>query len=135
MDCSRDLAVKQDRHQGVRYILIWNGYNRGRGNRSVIRQPPNPLTKVFTGEVPFSEIVVPAAMKSIMDGERPMRPNHPDLTESLWTLTQKCWADEARDRPKMWEVIKVLKELLALIPRLYGELFTHASSQKHSSGR
>ena len=88
------------------------------------------MTKVFTGEVPFSEVVAPAAMKYIMDGKRPIRPAHPDFTGSLWTLTQKCWAKEARDRPKMCEVIKMLKELLAVILYIYGELFTHALSQK-----
>ena len=105
------------------------------GDRSTIRRSPNPLTEVFTGEVPFNGIVASAAMKSIMDGGRPMRPDHPDLTESLWMLTRRCWAKEARDRPKMREVIKELKELLAVILRLYGELFAHALSQKHPSSR
>jgi len=89
--------------------------------------------KVFTGEVPFSDMVALAAMTSIMDGERPVRLNHPDFADSLWELTQKCWAKEVKDRPEMREVIKVLKELSAVILRLCNGLSTHALSQKRRS--
>ena len=74
--------------------------------------------KVFTGEVPFREMVTAAAMTSIMNGKRPTRPIHPDFTGPLWSLTQKCWAKEARDRPKTQEVVKLLKELSAVILHL-----------------
>lgn len=46
----------------------------------------------------------------ILTGKRPGRPNHPKFTTPLWTLTQKCWAGMAQDRPKMEEVIGVLEE-------------------------
>ena len=64
-------------------------------------------------------------MASIMAGERPERPNHPGFTEPLWALTQRCWGKDPRSRPKMKEVIKVLKELSVFIIHLHHELFTH----------
>jgi len=54
----------------------------------------------------------------IMTGIRPKRPNHPNFTESLWALTQRCWGKEAQDRPEMWEVIEVLKGPSAFILHL-----------------
>ena len=50
------------------------------------------------------------AVMYIMTGIRPERPNHPDCTEPLWTLTQRCWSKEPQDRPEMWEVIEVLED-------------------------
>ena len=81
-----------------------------RGDRTVICKPTHPLHKVFTGEVPFGKNDWPTITK-IRRGKRPSRPNHPDFTESLWVLTQRCWSHKPRDRPKIEEVIEVLKEL------------------------
>ena len=87
--------------------------------------------KVFSGKVPFSEMTDPAAISSIMGGKRPTRPNHCDFTESLWALTQKCWDEEAQNRPEVREVIKVLKDLSAFILRLQNKRSTDTPSQKH----
>ena len=51
-------------------------------------------------------------MVTITNGERPLRPANPMLTDGLWTLTQRCWDPEARRRPKMLEVLQVLLDLL-----------------------
>jgi hypothetical protein len=66
--------------------------------------------KVFTGKVPFSGMGAPGAMKFIIDGEHPERPDHPGLTETLWKLTQRCWDKETRLRPKMGDMISALKK-------------------------
>ena len=79
--------------------------------------------KVFAGKVPFSDEGVPAATIHIVEGIHPGRPNHPDFAESLWTLTERCWSGEARDRLEMGEVVKVLGELSAFAPRFCGESY------------
>ena len=77
--------------------------------------------KVFTRKVPFEGAKGPAAVMYIMTGTRPERPNHPNFTESLWTLTRRCWCKEPQDRPKMWEVIEVLKDPSTPTPPHKGE--------------
>jgi len=69
------------------------------------------LIKVFTRKTPFSEKIAYAAAISIMSGQRPGRPDHPDFAEPLWGLTQRCWDQKAQNRPKIQDVIKALKEL------------------------
>ena len=43
-----------------------------------------------------------------MNGKRPLRPLHPVLTSQLWTLVQRCWAQDPRLRPEASEVLKDL---------------------------
>ena len=81
------------------------------GDRMVIWKPTHPLHEVFTGEVPFGKNDQPTITKIRSSRKRPRRPNHPDFTESLWVLTQRCWSHKPRDRPKIEEVIEALKEL------------------------
>lgn len=69
---------------------------------------PYPLAKVFTGKVPFSDLVSAAATAMIIEGRRPERPAHPGLTEPLWTLIQWCWTENPQDRPWMDRVIEQL---------------------------
>jgi hypothetical protein len=61
--------------------------------------------KVFTGKVPFNSDKSVPAMVAIMNGERPPRPSHPTLTNGLWELMQKCWAQDVRERPQMTKVL------------------------------
>ena len=80
------------------------------GNQSFIHPPSHQSLKVFTGRVPFSGTGAPAVMRHIMAGRRPGRPDHPGFTEQLWTLTQRCWDEEAQGRPEIQEVAKALGE-------------------------
>lgn len=57
-------------------------------------------TKVFTGTTPFRDMSPRAAILAIVRGERPSRPTHPGLTEGLWALIQRCWAQEVHLRPR-----------------------------------
>ena len=45
-----------------------------------------------------------------MRGDRPERPVHPELTDGLWDLMQRCWSQELRSRPNMPEVLDVLHD-------------------------
>jgi len=82
--------------------------------------------KVFTGKVPFDDKAAPAVIKCIMDGEHPSQPDHPNFTELLWKLVQKCWKKEPQDRPKTQDVMRVLNGLSAAILDLYYEYSAHS---------
>jgi len=69
-------------------------------------RPLDISTKVFTGAAPFSTRPSIAATLAVMRGERPPRPNHPDLTDALWGLMQRCWAQGPHLRPKMAQVLQ-----------------------------
>ena len=47
-------------------------------------------------------------MSEVMSGARPPRPTHPDFTEELWSLMQRCWAHEPHLRPGTSEALEIL---------------------------
>jgi len=40
-----------------------------------------------------------------MEGERPPRPTHQNLTDDLWLMVRRCWDQEPRLRPEMSQVV------------------------------
>ena len=50
----------------------------------------------------------------ILSGERPKRPEHPSITDDLWNLNQRCWAQEPLLRPEISEVVRHLQTSLAV---------------------
>ena len=83
--------------------------------------------KVFTGKAPFFENVAPTAIMSIMNGKRPERPSHASFTDCLWELTEKCLEQTPSDRPKVGQVLEVLKKQ-SVYSHLDSVHFTHRSS-------
>ena len=73
-------------------------------------------SKVFTGAVPFSNSPPTAAIFQIMQATRPPRPTHPDFTEDLWMLMQRCWNQDPKMRPNASEVLQAIT--LSLCKRL-----------------
>ena len=65
--------------------------------------------KVFTGEVPFDGNSLAAAISAITQRRRPPRPAHPKFTKDLWILMQCCWDHKPHLRPKVSEVLQVLR--------------------------
>jgi len=47
-------------------------------------------------------------MLMIAGGERPPRPTHPALTDALWSLTQRCWDQDALRRPQGLQILRSL---------------------------
>jgi serine/threonine protein kinase len=74
------------------------------------------LMQVFTGAAPSSDLPAFKAMFLMAQGERPPRPMHPEVTDSLWELVQRCWDHEPHSRPEVPEVLQVLRTLS--VPRL-----------------
>jgi len=62
---------------------------------------------------PFSDLNGPTIMMRITNGERPRRPRdtyHLGLTDLIWNMTLECWAQRPAHRPKVAEVVEILRE-------------------------
>ena len=71
------------------------------------------VPQAFTGRHPFSELTASVVTSEIIDGKRPARPQGTQelgLTNSVWNTTVRCWDQEPARRPKMREVVRVLRE-------------------------
>ncbi|KAH7823902.1 putative Protein tyrosine and serine/threonine kinase [Monocercomonoides exilis] len=67
------------------------------------------LHEMTTGEVPLSECDAEEAQEMMRDGVRPLTEGIEE--EEMVELMEQMWADEPNDRPKLTEVIQLLKEL------------------------
>ena len=70
------------------------------------------LFEVFTGRHPFSEFSALATISKIITGDRPDRPQEPDLTDLMWDTTIRCWDEDPIQRPTMTRVVGILREWL-----------------------
>ena len=110
MDRTRDFERDGDIQQEGGRVFFCDGYDRG---VTGISDPQRTFAychsvslQVFTGAVPFSNSLPTATMLAIMDGRRPPRPDHPQLTDHLWVLMQRCWDQNPLSRPEISEVFK-----------------------------
>jgi len=70
--------------------------------------------KAFTGKAPFYGIAPITVAVRVLDGKRPPRPTHQDLTNHLWEMVQRCWSRDPQHRPDISEVILCLRTTPAL---------------------
>lgn len=70
------------------------------------------LSKVFTGEYPFSGPDPGVIIAKTAIGERPDRPQDPGLTDSVWDVTCACWHQDPAHRPTVTGVVRTLREWL-----------------------
>lgn len=84
----------------------------GRGLSTMYRAFPYhrfiPL-QVLNGAVPFHDKTPAAAAFAILKGFRPPRPKDPTVTEKLWILMDRSWAQEPHLRPDILEVLQGLR--------------------------
>ena len=80
--------------------------------------------EAFTGSVPFDLHTSITAALAVMRGERPPRPAHPDFTDEMWALMERCWNQDPHSRPDMSEVLQDLHSLLAL----FHSIIRHSSA-------
>ncbi|TFK41751.1 kinase-like domain-containing protein, partial [Crucibulum laeve] len=69
--------------------------------------------EIFTGGVPFTEVLRDVTViYKIMQGHRPLRPTNlhtkHGLTDLIWALIERCWAQHPMDRPDVEEVLRCL---------------------------
>jgi len=96
-------------HRKVRYILIGDGGDRGNlspphseGSLSISR------TQIFTGKQPFYPNTDERVILLLAQDVRPAKPDHNQLTPTLWTLTKKCWDKDPKKRPNVTKVLTKL---------------------------
>jgi len=99
--------------------------------------------QVLTGETPFLGIRQSAFPYHVLRGTRPIKPENAlaiGFSDSLWDFTQRCWDGTIESRPRVWEVVKHLKEAAAgwdgpprpLVDDVASSTDEMSNSEKHS---
>lgn len=89
-------------------LLAWEVsyfYQRS-SDRSLNRADP----QLFAGHVPFRGTHQLGAIYSLATGDRPPRPDHPELSDDIWNLIRRCWNDNPSNRPPIETVLATLQE-------------------------
>jgi hypothetical protein len=111
VDRTRGLGREGNAKYGSGCFLVCDGYDRGALRLTLVliyRFFTLLPHKAFTGRTPFNNHTSLMAVVAIMNGERPPRPTHQDLTDELWDLVQRCWNENRDERPRMLEVLQTL---------------------------
>jgi len=45
----------------------------------------------------------------MLNGRRPARPDHPELSDRVWKMINRCWKGDPAQRKTMAEVVTVLE--------------------------
>ena len=68
-------------------------------------------TQIFSDRLPFHDSKDTAVVITVITSdERPPRPTHPELSDKLWELIEKCWRRDPSQRPAIQEVVKFLEK-------------------------
>ena len=57
-------------------------------------------------------MVEAAVLFSVFRNERPPRPDHPEVTDRVWDMIERCWNKDPFNRMTAAEVIDVLEAQL-----------------------
>lgn len=68
--------------------------------------------EVLTGKPPFGKNVEAAVILSVFQNERPSRPAHPEVSDRVWNMIQKCWNEDPFNRMTAADVVDVLEAKL-----------------------
>jgi len=74
------------------------------------------LEQILTGRPPFSDMTEIAATYSMLNGNRPPRPNRSVISDRLWYMVERCWRGRSSERISAGEVVKLLEEESSCIP-------------------
>ncbi len=108
---------------GIGYLLVRDDSRRGKNSLSCLqfhcphRGLRHETIQVMTGEPPFKHIQLDTSVpKAITEGQRPERPTdllveRRGLDDQLWGLLTRCWAQNPKDRPDIFEVNKELESM------------------------
>ena len=53
-------------------------------------------------------------MYSMLKGDRPHRPAHPEISDGIWNMIEKCWHHIPSQRMSIGEVVGILVAELTL---------------------
>ena len=88
------------------------------------------IFEVLSGQPPFADHNVIDAMRKVVDGEHPERPNEAWFTNDLWETLEQCWSSQLERRPTGGAVLKSLERAsLAIITDSQQRLVTRSFSQ------
>ena len=57
-----------------------------------------------------------AATYSMLNGSRPPRPNHHEISDRLWHIVELCWHNVPLKRMPVGEVVQLLEKELGCTP-------------------
>ncbi|KAF9793044.1 kinase-like domain-containing protein [Thelephora terrestris] len=74
--------------------------------------------EVLAGKLPFDGNIEAAVILSVFRNDRPPRPVHPEVTDRVWNVIERCWDKDPLNRMTAAEVVDVFdNELSAKAPR------------------
>ena len=76
--------------------------------------------QILTGKPPFPEMTKVAAAYLVLNGNRPPRPSHREVSGVMWQMIQGCWNPVASRRMAVEEAVALLEEELGRIATLSG---------------
>jgi hypothetical protein len=65
--------------------------------------------QVLTGRPPFFEMTEIAATYTMLNGTRPSRPNHHEVSDRIWRMIERCWHTVPSRRVSAGEVVELLE--------------------------
>lgn len=66
-------------------------------------------SQVLAGKPPFAGKVEAAVIFSVFRDDRPPRPVHPEATDHVWDMIQRCWNRDPLSRLTAAEVVDILE--------------------------
>ncbi|KAH8830918.1 kinase-like domain-containing protein [Flagelloscypha sp. PMI_526] len=69
------------------------------------------MLEVITGRPPFPEMDDAPAMLAVIQGQRPPKPASPHMTNELWQLIGRCWAQDPLERPKSDAIVAAFEQM------------------------
>ncbi|KAF9644930.1 kinase-like protein, partial [Thelephora ganbajun] len=69
------------------------------------------ILEVLSGQAPFARYKDFIAMRKVIEGERPERPEGAWFTDDLWGTLEQCWSPHPKDRPTAEAVLECLERV------------------------
>jgi len=74
--------------------------------------------ELFSGRLPFHELTGAAVAVRMAQEMRPRRPDHPQLSDGMWGLIERCWHQDRAKRPTIYLVSNCLRSMMPKTPLL-----------------
>jgi serine/threonine protein kinase len=65
--------------------------------------------QVLVGRPPFAGQSDAAVILSVFRNNRPPRPVHPEVTDRVWNMIERCWNKDPFNRMSAAEVVDILE--------------------------
>jgi WD40 repeat protein len=104
--------------EALRYLRFWNDSVRGERSLYCIAnfEPKPTICKIFVNQIPLGHVNHPDFIELV--AQRDVRPERPDiedapqLSDAIWTLAEKCWVTDPKQRPTAGAVCDLLSHLV-----------------------